>query len=202
LILLLLVAGVGLLFRAASRPEQIVVPKRELPALHIIDSADVTVRRELSSFGMTGTVKEVQGRLVLRSLPGGRAIPKDQLSSVTFEDPSSLASRRLISIPVPGHGLALAREGGRVDLILSPREQRNGAEPHATVYDAIVLRTQGGGDTASVVVAVDSASVSLLARLLGSSDVFIVERPVIPPTPGGRLKKPAEARDGRSPRNP
>jgi hypothetical protein len=169
-VVVLVVLGI----RAAGRPEGDVVPRRDLPAFHVIGRSDVSSRRGPAEFGVYRTAEDVVGRFPLRPVAAGEPLRHDQLSGIRIQRPDVLAGRRIISVPIPPHALRLALPGARVSLLLSPRN--GNPEAGSVLHDIIVLEARDGGTHASLAVAVRDADLSVLARSLASADVFVLQQ--------------------------
>lgn len=176
---LLAVLGV----RAVGVPERHVVATRDLPAFHLVAPADVEARAAHADFGTLRSGHQAAGRILLRAVAAGEPLSSAGLSRVRFPDPRALHERRIVSLAVVPHTLRLAVPAGRADLVLSPRGTvPAGGADHALVRDVIVLDVRETADAASVVVAVRDADAPVLGRLLGRSDVYVVQP--VRPSPG------------------
>jgi hypothetical protein len=181
-LLALAVAGVA---RAILRPERSVVAVRDLAAFQVIGPADVEVRSTAADFGVFAAAEDAVGRFPLQVVPAGGALRRDRLSRIRFPRPEELAGRRILTLPVAPHALALARPGTRVAVLLVPGDSAGArATAGSLVEDVMVLNAGGAGDTASLVVAVREAALPAL-RSLGSSQAIVLQQVALPPAGTG-----------------
>ncbi|HVG46492.1 MAG TPA: SAF domain-containing protein [Longimicrobium sp.] len=177
---LVLVALIGLaaygVVRALGRPERHVVAARDLAPFQVIGPADVKADDADVDFGVYASPADVVGRVPLHVIGEGDPLRKDDLSRVSFAQQEGLDGRRIVSLTLPEPSAALAVPRSRVTLLLSPR---SGAPPAdsggAVVTDVIVLASRMAGDTSSIVVAVGEGDLGALARLLGRTQVTVVQ---------------------------
>lgn len=181
-IVLLLMAALGGygVVRWLGHPERHVVAARDLAPFQVIGAADVKATDSDIGFGVYARGVDVEGRVPLQVIRAGEPLRKDQLSGVQFAQQSGLEGRQIVSLPVPRQSAALAVARSRVTLLLSPRPGAAGDGSGVMLKDVIVLGTQVTGDSSLVVVAVGEAQLSSLTRLLGSTQVTVVQ-PVVPP---------------------
>lgn len=174
LFLLLIAAACGVT-RAIRQPEQAVVAKHDLVAFQVIDSEDVEVVRAPTDFSTFAKEIEVLGRFPLRMVKAGEPLRRDSLSRTSFPRTADREGRRIVSIPIDRHSMALAVPRTRVDLLLSPRSADDTGSSVSILTDAIVVDAQATGDTSWIVVALRERDLSTLTRLLASSQVFVVQ---------------------------
>lgn len=199
---LLVLAGVGI-ERARRHPGQSVVAVRDLAAFQVIGPKDVKVSSTAADFGVFTASGDVVGRFPLQGVSAGEPLRRDRLGG-RLPDPEELEGRRIVSLPVAPHAVALARPGSRVALLLSPRDLRAaGPAADPVVEDVMVLNAIGAGDSSSLVVAVREGALPAL-RSLGSSQAIVLGQVTLPPSgPGPRRGSAApsrtQARDSVSP---
>jgi len=168
--------------RAAGRPERVVVAVRDLAPFQVIGPADVKEVATEADFGTFASGAEVAGRFPFQVVAAGKPLRRDRVSRIRFPRPSELEGRRIVSLPVAKRSAALAVPTTRVTLVLSPRDgQAAGATAGAILDDVIVLDASAEGDTSLIVVALRKDDLPALARLLGNSELTVVQ-PVAPLT--------------------
>jgi hypothetical protein len=193
LVLAVVLAGLGV--RAALGPEQMVVARRNLQPFQVIDTADVKQVRAWADFGVAANAADVVGKFPLGLVPSGEPLRKDRLSRIRYAPATELRGRRILSLAIPKRALPLTVAGTHAALLLSPRDVAARAADPVVIDDVIVLNAAEAGDTASVVIAVLEKDVHTVARLLATSEVFIVQTVTAPASPATPHASPPALRD-------
>jgi flagella basal body P-ring formation protein FlgA len=154
----------------------VVVATAGIPQLGVIRREDVDVQPSTRTAGALSSTDQAVGRYALADLSPGAVISAAQISSARVAR-GGVAPRELLAVPVTPGGISPAVGAGQtVSLLLVPRERGQAALAPTLVNDVAVDRVDRRDDLTTVVVAVEAEQVSRFVPLLGTSDVYVLER--------------------------
>jgi hypothetical protein len=159
----------------AAPKELVVASEVGLSAFHLIGAGDVRLVEGPAEPGTFTSSKDVEGRYSFQAIPAGVPLRSEQLSAVRLS-PQDLDGRQILTMPIAKATLsATAVAGGRVSLLVSPRDGSETSLQPLLLDDVILLAVERDGDATSVVVAINADEIAALAALLGRSEIFVLQ---------------------------